>query len=395
LQYDEVQNQRKRILFVTNVFSYGGTEKHLLELLKGLADPTVQSIVLCTDSDPFTERLKEGCRASVAIRLEKSLKSISDWRRVYRDIHPDVAVLVYGTIWMIPWLAAVAAWLAGVRKLYAIHQLMPVPPSEPRVQKIQSPRDVWRRVFGKRVRQMLRARVASYLCSNTICVSDAIRDSLIKQYGFPARKLLTIYNGVSSTEFAPDPNDGQAIRAKLGILPDEFVLVCAARLSPEKGIDILLSAMSRIIRKAPSCKCILVGEGHLRETLTERVKSLGLGHHVFMVGFQADVRPYLRAADAFVLTSHIEGLPISVLEAMAIGLPCVVTNVGGNAEAVAHHVNGLVVSPGSVEEVVEAISYLMTHPQERTCMGHASRTRVSEKFEIEAKMTDIKRLILS
>ena len=396
LQDDQVQNQRRRtLLFVTNVFSYGGTEKHLLELLKRLTDPNVQSIVLCTDSDPFTERLKNGCQASVAIRSEKSLKSIKDWIRVYREITPDVVVLVYGTIWMIPWLAAAAARLAGVRRLYAIHQLMPVPPSEARVLEIKSPRDMLRRVFGRRVRRMLSARVPPHLCNKTICVSDAVRSSLVEHYGFPARKLLTIHNGVSSTEFAPGQSDGQAIRTELGIRPDEFVLVCAARLSPEKGIDILLSAMSQIIQTASSCKCILVGDGYLRETLTEQVKSLGLSHHVFMVGFQADVRPYLRAADAFVLTSHIEGLPISALEAMAVGLPCVVTNVGGNAEAVAHNVNGLIVTPGSVEEVVEAMSYLLTHPKERTSMGHASRSRVSNQFDIEAKMTDIKRLILS
>jgi glycosyltransferase involved in cell wall biosynthesis len=122
---------------------------------------------------------------------------------------------------------------------------------------------------------------------------------------------------------------------------------------------------------------------------------LGADGHVFLEGFQADVRPYLSAADAFVLTSHIEGLPFSVLEAMSCGLPCVVTNVGGNAEAVVHGVNGLVINPGSVEEVTRAIIYLRCHPEERARMAHASRLRAQTEFDIEARMADIKRLILS
>jgi glycosyltransferase involved in cell wall biosynthesis len=88
-------------------------------------------------------------------------------------------------------------------------------------------------------------------------------------------------------------------------------------------------------------------------------------------------------------------LPFSVVEAMACGLPCVVTNVGGNSEAVIHNVNGLVVKPGSVDDVAEAITYLMSHPQERARMALASRSRACEEFDIEAKMAEIKRLILS
>jgi glycosyltransferase involved in cell wall biosynthesis len=396
VQGNKFSSQGKRtLLFVTNAFSYGGTEKHLLELLNRLEDGNVQSVVLCTDSDPFTERLKERCHSSVLIRSEKSLKSIKDWLRVFREIKPDVAVLVYGTIWQIPWFAAVAARLAGVQKLYAVHHLMPLPPWEPPVLKIKTARDIWRRVFGRRVRRILSARIPPNLCNKTICVSNAVRDSLIRQYHFPARKMLTIHNGISPREFAPGRTDRLAIRTKLEIRSDDFVLVCTARLSPEKGIDNLLSAISQIIQKYPSCKCIIIGEGHLREKLLEQVKSLGLSRHVFMEGFQADVRPYLCASDAFVLTSHIEGLPFSVLEAMACGLPCVVTRVAGNAEAVVHNVNGLTVNPGSVDEVVQAVTHLLTHPQERARMAQASRSRVCEEFDIEFKMAEIKRLFLS
>jgi glycosyltransferase involved in cell wall biosynthesis len=383
----------RTILFVTNAFSYGGTEKHLLDLLKRIRERNVRSIVLCTDSDPFTERLADECRGNVIVRSEKSLKSMKDWRRLFREIRPNVVVLVYGTLWILPWFVAVAARLEGIRKLYAIHQLMPQPPAEKPVMRIRSARDFLRKIFGKRVRKLLSARVPPYLCRKTICVSDAVRKSLTQDYGFPSRRLVTIYNGVS-LDCYPPPSDRTALRAKLGIGADEFVLVCTARLSPEKGIDLLVSAIGKVIQAGLACKCIVIGEGALKKSLSEQSKALGLSRNVFFEGFRADVRPYLSAADVFVLTSHIEGLPFSVLEAMASGLPCVVTNVGGNAEAVHHNVNGLIIKPGSAEEAATAIIQLMTHPDECRRMAQASLSRAGNEFDLEAKMADIKRLIL-
>lgn len=394
---DKVPLQQTRILlFIINSLSYGGSEKHLLELVGRLGGCHVHSVVLSTDSDPFTERLKDGRYSNVSTRSARSLKSFTDWSRIFREIKPDTVILVYGNLWMLPWLAAAAAWVAGVQKLYAIHhQSTPAPP-EPQIPKIKSTRDFLRRVFGRRVRRLLSARIPPYLCDKTICVSDAVRGTLISQYRFPARKTLTIHNGVSSVDFAPGRVDGMAIRAKLKIRADELVLVCISRLSPEKGLDVLLKAFSMLLgSNVYYCKLIIVGDGYLRAELTEQIAKLNLSQNVFMEGFQEDVRPYLCAADVFVLTSYLEGLPFSVLEAMACGLPCVVTDVGGNSEAVCHNLNGLVVAPGSAEEVVRAISYLLAQPQERIRMGNASRSRALAEFDIEACMSEMKRVILS
>src|SRR6201999_1600549 len=139
-------------------------------------------------------------------------------------------------------------------------------------------------------------------------------------------------NGVSVTKFAPSASNKQMLRAKLGISSDEFLLVCAARLSEVKRVDILLEAMSRVIRDGIRCKCVIVGDGPLRKELSKEADALGLAGHVLFEGFQHDVRPYLQASSAFILTSRIDGFPISILEALACGLPCIVTDVGGNAE---------------------------------------------------------------
>jgi glycosyltransferase involved in cell wall biosynthesis len=241
--------------------------------------------------------------------------------------------------------------------------------------------------------------VSAFFEDSTICVSNAIRDALLRDYRFPAHRTITIYNGVSLSEFnlpLDQRNDnGSRLRSILGISPQDFLLVCVARLSEQKQLDILLSAVSRAVRSDVCCKCVILGDGPLRKELEQQALSLNLPGIVFFEGYREDVRPYLQAGSAFVLTSQREGLPISILEAMACGLPCIVTRVGGNPEVVTHGVDGIVVSPGSVEEVAEAISYLSTHPKERAEMSRMARKRVCESFDIEDRMTEIKRAILN
>ena len=383
--------ESRTVLFVTNTTGYGGSEKHLLEIIDRLGGSDIRPLILCAKTDPFSARLNNDY--ADVIRCENALKSAWGWFCVFRDIRPDVVVFIYGTLLDIPWYASAAARLARVRRLYGIQHLI-APPLPPKVE-VRSILDVLRRLIGKRARRLMSAYVAPRLCDKTICVSNAVRDSLVQDYHFPLEKAVTIYNGVSVSTFVPSVGEGIAVRDKLGIHSEEFVLVCAARLSGEKGIDILLLAMSEIVRRNVSCKCIIVGDGYLREELSEQVRQLGLAGHIFMLGFQQDVRPYLLAANAFVLTSYKEGLPFAILEAMACGLPCIVTNVGGNAEAVAHNVTGLVVKAGSPIDVAEAVYSLFTHPEERKRMSREARLRVCREFNIEARMAEIKQLILN
>src|SRR5277367_3656270 len=96
----------RTVLFVTNTVGYGGSEKHLLEIIPRLGDSNVRSVILCAKTDPFSARLSNHY-PNVAIRCEPTLKSMRDWLRVFRDIKPDVVVLIYGTLLDIPWYVSV------------------------------------------------------------------------------------------------------------------------------------------------------------------------------------------------------------------------------------------------------------------------------------------------
>jgi glycosyltransferase involved in cell wall biosynthesis len=383
---------RKIVQFVTKTNQYSGAERHLLELLRRVHEPGVQLSILCLGDDVFSQRLDSD--QSVHVKTHRQVpSSLWDWVRLFSAPQPDVVVFIHSWLWCFPTIASVGAWLAGIGKLYSIQHL--IAPSVPPKVEGRSIRDVLRRLIGRRARHTLTSMVRPNLVDKTICVSDAVRESLVRDYRFPPDRTLTIHNGVSLSEFVPSESDGFAVRSRLGLRPEEFVLVCIARLTEHKGIDILLQAVAWVLRDGIPCKCIIVGDGPLKDQLLEQVRELGLRSHVFIEGFQKDVRPYLHASSAFILTSHIEGFPLSILEAMACGLPCIVTDVGGNAEAITHQVHGLIVPPGSVDAVASAISYLANHPQERAQMARAARTRVCEAFDIENAMAEIRRVMLS
>ena len=380
-----------RLLFIHDSREYGGAEKHLIDLISACSGPGVGLSILCLDADFFTERLSSQETASLSVKRSGRPKSFWGWLQVLRDIRPDAVVFVRGCLWTFPWYTTVAGWLAGIPRRFSIAHLPP-PPVPARV-KGWSMRNVARRL--KRARHLISVRVSASFHTTTICVSNAIRESLVSDYGFPAKKTITIHNGVSLSKFEGCANGQLAIRSRLRVDSDDFLVVSIARLSEQKGIDVLLLAMAQVLSNGVRCKCIIAGDGPLRAQLSAQALSLGLSDHVFFEGFQKDVRPYLQAADAFVLTSHMEGLPLAILEAMACGLPCIVTNVGGNTEVITHRVDGLIVPPASVDEVAAAISHLATHPHDCAEMSRRARTRVHESFDLKEKMGEIKRVILS
>jgi glycosyltransferase involved in cell wall biosynthesis len=372
---------QRKLLFLTRTFEYGGAEKHLIDVLNHLHQSGLRISIVCFQTDEYSARVTGDLGITVT-SAPLPPNSLLAWFSFFRQIRPDVVVFVYGWSWCFHWIAPIGAWLAGISKRYAIQHLV-VPAGK------RSP-------LAQQMRKLLRhanLKLSAFLLNKTICVSDAVRNSLVGDFGFPRKKLITIRNGVSPVIFAPSMEDGLRLRRERGIGPDEFVLICVARLSKQKDVDILLHAIAKVRRDGIQCKCMILGDGPLRSELTDLAQHLDLNGTVFFEGFQEEVRPYLQAGSAFILTSHNEGLPLAILEAAACGLPCIVTDVGGNTEIVTHRVNGLVVRPGSVGEVADAISFLATHPDERQQMSGRARRKIQDDFDIEKSMSEIKGII--
>ena len=141
----------------------------------------------------------------------------------------------------------------------------------------------------------------------------------------------------------------------------------------------------------PDTKVVLVGDGSLRPALTQRAAALGLANIIF-AGFQRDTRAYFRLFDIFVLPSLFEGLPVSVIQAMAAGCPVVATNVGGVPEVVENGVTGLLVAPGRPDELSAALRRLIADPALRTLMSERGRERAAGEFSAQVMISSSEKI---
>ena len=203
---------------------------------------------------------------------------------------------------------------------------------------------------------------------------------LAARLGLSANRIAMIWNGIDTARFpasGPCP-DGPAI--------------LVSRLSPEKDIPTLMRAMPLVLRSLPRFRLRLVGDGACRASLEELTAQLGLQTQVEFAGPSHDVARELRQACLFVLPSLTEGVSLSLLEAMSVGLPIVATRVGGNVEVVEDHRTGLLVSPGTPSELAEAIIALASDPERSRRMGLAGRQRVEDCFDVRRMVCDYEQL---
>jgi len=380
----------QRILFVTHTPEFGGAEKHLIELMRRI-DESVGCDILCYGEDFYSQPLQG--RANVGVFRESAGRPVTLWG--YRATflrHPcQEVVFVKGIADIYPWFAYLAAYLSGARRVVVIEHL--VGDSIPPPLAGHGPRVIIRRLMGWRTRYLLRKWMEGWLVDATICVSEAIRRRLVEEYRYSPDKTLTIHNGIDCKYFDDSIADVPVLKESITIKPDEVVIVCVARLSHVKRIDLLLDSLSQLSVEHGAWKCIVVGGGPLESDLRARATELGLSSSIVFTGQVGDVRPYLKMADLFVLSSDKEGFPYALLEAMVCGLACVVTDVGGNNEALVDGRTGFLVKPGNSQELARSIGYFLVHRDERRRMGVAGKARVHECFDVEKTMTHIKEIL--
>jgi glycosyltransferase involved in cell wall biosynthesis len=200
---------------------------------------------------------------------------------------------------------------------------------------------------------------------------------LEQREGIDARRIDTIPNGIDTAHFAEHVSAVE-FRSRMGIQPGDRVVVCVGRLDPLKGQTTLVRAFRDVVASEPRARLCLVGDGADRAALARHVDEFRLGDRVTFAGTIADVREALAAADVFVLPSNEEGLPGSVMEAQAAGVPVVATAVGGTPELVQHEHTGLLVPPRDAGALSEAIVRLLRDSDLAQRLAAAARASVQE-----------------
>ena len=229
------------------------------------------------------------------------------------------------------------------------------------------------------------------LVDRVVTVSNDARRIAIEQAGLPERVVETIVNGVPLEEYVT-AFDREAKRRELGIEGTRPVFGIVARLTPAKDHAMLFDAFAELVRRAPDALLLVVGDGELEYTLERRVDSLAMSESIRFLGRRDDIPDILRAIDVFVLSSHTEGLSVTLLEAMAASLPIVATRVGGNSEVVVHEETGLLVPPSDPALFADAMARLADDRELASAMGRAGRERAREVFSVEAMVDRYERI---
>ena len=228
-------------------------------------------------------------------------------------------------------------------------------------------------------------RITSRWDDASFAVTDEVRESMRGPVG---ERAVTLRHGIDIERVAAERAHRAEVRAEFGIGDDEFVVVTAANFRPQKDYPNLLGAARLLADRNVAVRIVAIGQGPQDAEIRALHASLGLGDRVILTGFRNDATRVMAACDAFTLASKWEGLPVAVMEALAIGLPIVATDVGGMAEELHDGVDALLVPPGDSASLADAIERLATDPELCERLGDAAAARAPE-FAVERTVAEI------
>lgn len=219
-------------------------------------------------------------------------------------------------------------------------------------------------------------------CAGIVTVSETSRARMCRTQGLAARRITVIPNGVEVPSLPADVRE--SIRARLKVEPSDLLIGAVGRLVPGKGFDVLVDAVSLLQQQHPGIKlhAVVLGEGPERVKLEERATSRGV--RLLMPGFVSDPYPWMSAFDVAVLPSRAEGMPLVVLETMALGIATVATAAGGCREILADGETGFLVPVGSKTALAQVLGRLLSDSTLRKRLGGAAAREVKEKYTVEA-----------
>ena len=219
-------------------------------------------------------------------------------------------------------------------------------------------------------RKTLLYRIAMLKTNYCVAVCEAARKVLIETREASKNKTVVIVNGIDTEKFEPRTETaGSALKARLGISQDFFIVGSVGRLNPVKQQSLMISATAELIKRGRKIALVIAGGGPLLARLHEQCEKLAVSEHVKLIGETEDIPKILAGLDVFLLTSQTEGYSMALVEASCTGLPIVATNVGGNAEIVQDHQTGILIEPDSVEALVKAIDELYNNSNLRDSLG--------------------------
>jgi sugar transferase (PEP-CTERM/EpsH1 system associated) len=231
-----------------------------------------------------------------------------------------------------------------------------------------------------RRKRMLANRLLLSRRDRVVAVGESVRRAVIANEGIAPERVEVIYNGIDVDAFRPTGAERDAVRRTLALEANELAIIQVARLDYLKDHLTAIRTVERVAAVRPEVRLLLVGEGPERDKIEAEVRQRRLGDHVRFLGLRTDVARLVSAADVFLLTSISEGIPLTVIEAMAAAVPVVSTRVGGVGEVVQDGQTGLLAGSGDDAALAEHILNLAADPTRRRHLGQRGRDRAHAAF---------------
>jgi glycosyltransferase involved in cell wall biosynthesis len=352
-----------KVVHLVPTLSPGGAERVAVHIVTGLNRQRFETGVVSLRGrlECDLDRLLE--QAGVEVRyLGKTpgfdYRMYSRLHRVLRDFRPNI---VHTHIQVLRYALPSMLLLKQASLLHTVHNLAERE-VEPRARWIQ------RYAFNHGV--------------VPVPVAEKVAVSLKRLYG--VEQCQVIPNCVPVDYYACPQTPRREWRAREAFGEQDMLFVCVARFAAQKNHTLLLRAFAQGPASDPNARLVLIGEGVLRGQLEDQARDLGVGNQVRFLGLRADIPDVLGAMDVFVLSSDWEGNPLSVIEAMASGLPIVSTAVGGVPDLFECGKEGLIVQPGDVQGFSNSMAYLSRNRESRLSMGMAAARRARENYDVSS-----------
>lgn len=354
--------QKLKILHITYDMRIGGTEMVIKNIIEGQDSDDIEMLIFCIEEPlgPWGVDLRSA-GTTVASKQRKDGFDLSIIKSIRGFIANNKIDIVHCHQYT-PWVyGTLAAFGLKCKVIFTEHG------------RFYPDTSSWKR---KIINPLLLT-----LTDSVTAISSATLQALEDYEFIPTKYSKVIYNGIAAKKTID--NNKSTIRATLGLSSETFILGTIARLDPIKNHLMMIKGIKTCIDQGLNVHLIIVGDGEMREEIESLVDKLGLRDHVTITGYLKDPTEYLNSFDLYLLTSFSEGTSMTLLEAMSIGLACIVTDVGGNPEIIKHGENGLVIPNDNAADLANAISRLYEDDKYLNELASKSRVRFNELFSQE------------
>lgn len=363
-------------LFVINSFGAGGAERSLVELLPKMEEHGIRPVVACLEYQDvgFEDEARMSGRDVRILEGNGRLGQIRSLRRVIRELRPS---LVYTSLFD----ADIAGRLAAIGLDVPVMSLLANTAYDDA--RLADPN-----VNEKKLRlvQAVDGFTARHLTDHFHALSEAVKDSTVETLGVARNRISVVYRGRDGGRLGEAGTERRnRMRGALGLSEQTEVVLTVGRQEYQKGHKHLVSAFAGVASERPNAQLLIAGrQGHATNDLEGQIATLDLDQRVRLLGHRADVPDVLAAADLFVFPSVYEGLGGALIEALALGLPVVASDLPALREVVAENENALLVPPAQPEPLRAAIIELLGDPERLQGFGLRSREIFEERFQADA-----------